>query len=68
MPVQIIKTYENTLGTDQVTLTEITVNETCRNVIETMKNGLPKEAHSIEAFEYILSKTKEKIRTTPVKL
>ena len=59
---------ENTTATTETTLTREEVNKVCRNVIETMKNGLPDEAHSIEVFEYILKETGSVLKNTHVKL
>lgn len=58
-------------GMETQNVTELTtehVSKVCLSVIETMKNGLPREAHSIEVFDYILEASKETLHSMPVKL
>lgn len=50
------------------TLTTEQILKSCNSVIEAMKNELPKEAHSIEAFDFILEKSKESLHNMPLDL
>lgn len=52
----------------EVVLTRTTVTNICEDIFTVMLDELPKEAHSIEAFDYILSETKSMIHSTPIKL
>ncbi len=47
----------------EATLSRTVVTETCENVIAAIFNELPKELHTIEVFNYILSQSKEMLNS-----
>lgn len=52
----------------EVVLTQTTITNVCENIFDVLLNELPVEAHTIEAFDYILSETKDMIHGTLIKL
>ena len=53
----------------EVVLHQKVISKTCQKIIDTMKNELPEEAHSIEALDYILNECKDILhKNTIVKL
>lgn len=54
--------------THDITLSRTMVTKICEDVVATMFNGLPKEAHTIEVFNYILSESKEMLKNKIIKL
>lgn len=51
-----------------LTLQEKDILDTCNAVIEAIRNGLPEEAHTIEACRYVLHKTEEMLETKIITL
>lgn len=67
MAVNIIEAYG--MGNSQtVELTMEKVREVSKEMIETMKNGLPEETHTMDVFECVLSEVRQMLRDLPVKL
>lgn len=67
MAVNIIEVYG--MGNSQtVELTMEKVREVSKEMIETMKNGLPEETHTMDVFECVLSEVRQMLRDLPVKL
>lgn len=52
----------------QTTLTTEQISESCKSAIEAIKNELPKEARSMEVFDFILEKSKELLHSMPLEL
>lgn len=52
----------------EVVLTRDIVTDICEKIFAVMLEELPKEAHSISTFDYILSESKDMIHSKPVKL
>lgn len=44
------------------------ITEVCEKVFDIMLKELPKEAHSMDIFDYILSESKDMIHSKPIKL
>lgn len=50
------------------TLTREQISKACNSAIEAIKNELPEEARSIEAFDFILGQSKELLHSVPLEL
>ncbi len=52
----------------EVVLTRDTVTDICEKIFAVMLEELPKEAHTISTFDYILSESKDMIHSKPIEL
>lgn len=67
MALQIKPTFG--IETDRtVVLEQQTIAQVCESVIAAMVNGLPEEAHTIEAYSYVLDETKKMLSSKRLKL
>ena len=66
--MNIVSSFGTVQETPQLTLREKDIVDTCNAVIETIRNGLPEEAHTLEACNYVLEKTKEILETKIIML
>lgn len=51
----------------EVVLTRTTITNVCESIFDVLLDELPEEAHTIEAFDYILSETQDMIHSETVK-
>ena len=68
---KIITTVEGAMQkptVDEVTLTRTSITNICEAIFAVLLNELPKEAHSIDVFDFLLSETKDMIHSKPIKL
>lgn len=69
--MQIVNNWEELREIDmpkEVALKESDAIHTSHAIIETIRNGLPEEAHTLEACNYVLEKTKEILKTKKLML
>lgn len=52
----------------EVALTRTSITNICEAIFAVLLNELPKEAHSIDVFDFLLSETKDMIHSKPIKL
>lgn len=49
-------------GTETTVIRQKDVNNICEIILKAMEDGLPKESHTIVAYEYVLAEAKKMIR------
>lgn len=52
----------------EATLARTDITNICEAIFAVLLNELPKEAHSIDVFDFLLSETKDMIHSKPIKL
>lgn len=65
----MLNIIQNDFKTSETTfLDEDKVNLVVESVIETIKKGLPKEAQTVEALEFITDRIKERVKEKRIEL
>ena len=65
----MLNIIQNDFKTSETTfLDEDKVNLVVESVIETIKKGLPEEAQTVEAFEFITDRIKERVKEKRIEL
>ena len=66
--MDLVSSIEVENRAQSLTLLEEDVLNTCDAVIEAIRNGLPEEAHTLEACRYVLHRTEEILETKAITL
>ena len=65
---QIMASWADAKNRNNVTLEQKVIDKVVADALQTIKNGLPEEAQTVEILEYIVSKLKDRIKECHLKL